>query len=31
MKPPNLLKNGDTVRVEIDKIGFLSAKMVPED
>lgn len=31
MKPPNLLKSGDTVRVEIDKIGFLSAKMVPED
>ena len=31
MKPPKLLKSGDTVRVEIDRIGFLSAKMVPED
>ena len=31
MKPPNLLKSGDTVRVEIDKIGYLSAKMVPEE
>ena len=30
MKPPNLLKAGDTVRVEIDRIGFLSARMVPE-
>jgi 2-keto-4-pentenoate hydratase/2-oxohepta-3-ene-1,7-dioic acid hydratase in catechol pathway len=31
MKPPKLLKAGDTVRVEIDKIGALEAKMVPED
>lgn len=31
MKPPNLLKTGDTVRVEIDRIGFLEATMVPED
>lgn len=30
MKPPKLLKAGDTVRVEIDKIGALEAKMVPE-
>lgn len=31
MKPPKLLKAGDTVRVEIDKIGALEAKMVPEE
>jgi 2-keto-4-pentenoate hydratase/2-oxohepta-3-ene-1,7-dioic acid hydratase in catechol pathway len=31
MKPPRLLKAGDTVRVEIDKIGALQAKMVPEE
>jgi 2-keto-4-pentenoate hydratase/2-oxohepta-3-ene-1,7-dioic acid hydratase in catechol pathway len=31
MKPPQLLKAGDTVRVEIDKIGALDAKMVPEE
>ena len=31
MKPPKLLKAGDTVRVEIDRIGALEAKMVPED
>ena len=30
MKPPTLLKVGDTVRVEIDKIGAIEAKMVPE-
>jgi 2-keto-4-pentenoate hydratase/2-oxohepta-3-ene-1,7-dioic acid hydratase in catechol pathway len=30
MKPPTLLKVGDEVRVEIDKIGALSAKMVAE-
>jgi len=30
MKPPQFLKAGDTVRVEIDKIGALEAKMVPE-
>ena len=31
MKPPRLLKIGDTVRVEIDKIGALDAKMVAEE
>ena len=31
MKPPRLLRAGDTVRVEIDKIGALEAKMVPEE
>ena len=31
MKPPKLLKAGDTVRVEIDKIGALEARMVPEE
>ena len=31
MKPPRLLKAGDTVRVEIDKIGALEARMVPEE
>ena len=31
MKPPNLLKAGDTVRIVIDKLGALEAKMVPED
>jgi 2-keto-4-pentenoate hydratase/2-oxohepta-3-ene-1,7-dioic acid hydratase in catechol pathway len=31
MKPPKLLKAGDTVRVEIDKIGALEAKMVAEE
>ncbi len=30
MKPPQFLKAGDTVRIEIDKIGALEAKMVPE-
>ena len=30
MKPPKLLKAGDEVRVEIDKIGALNAKMVAE-
>jgi 2-keto-4-pentenoate hydratase/2-oxohepta-3-ene-1,7-dioic acid hydratase in catechol pathway len=30
MKPPKLLNSGDTVRVEIDKIGAIEAKMVPE-
>jgi 2-keto-4-pentenoate hydratase/2-oxohepta-3-ene-1,7-dioic acid hydratase in catechol pathway len=30
MKPPTLLKVGDEVRVEIDKIGALNAKMVAE-
>jgi ureidoglycolate lyase len=30
MKPPQFLKAGDNVRVEIDKIGALEAKMVPE-
>ena len=30
MKPPKLLKSGDTVRVEIDKIGTIEARMVPE-
>jgi 2-keto-4-pentenoate hydratase/2-oxohepta-3-ene-1,7-dioic acid hydratase in catechol pathway len=31
MKPPKLLKTGDEVRVEIDKIGALNAKMVAEE
>ena len=30
MKPPQFLKAGDTVRVEIDRIGALEAKMAPE-
>jgi 2-keto-4-pentenoate hydratase/2-oxohepta-3-ene-1,7-dioic acid hydratase in catechol pathway len=30
MKPPQFLKAGDTVRIEIDKIGALEARMVPE-
>jgi 2-keto-4-pentenoate hydratase/2-oxohepta-3-ene-1,7-dioic acid hydratase in catechol pathway len=30
MKPPQFLKAGDTVRVEIDKIGALNATLVPE-
>jgi len=29
-KPPNFLKVGDIVRVEIDRIGALEARMVPE-
>ena len=29
-KPPAFLKNGDVVRVEIDRIGALEARMVPE-
>ncbi len=31
MKPPQFLKAGDTVRVEIDKIGAIEAKCVAED
>jgi 2-keto-4-pentenoate hydratase/2-oxohepta-3-ene-1,7-dioic acid hydratase in catechol pathway len=30
MKPPQFLKAGDTVRVEIDKIGAIEAKMIAE-
>jgi 2-keto-4-pentenoate hydratase/2-oxohepta-3-ene-1,7-dioic acid hydratase in catechol pathway len=30
MSPPQFLKAGDSVRVEIDRIGALEAKMVPE-
>ena len=30
MKPRKLLKAGDNVRVEIDRIGFINAQMVPE-
>jgi 2-keto-4-pentenoate hydratase/2-oxohepta-3-ene-1,7-dioic acid hydratase in catechol pathway len=30
MKPPQFLKAGDTVRVEIDKIGVIEAKMIAE-
>jgi len=30
MKPPSFLKAGDVVRVEIDKIGALEARAVPE-
>ena len=29
-KPPNFLKAGDVVRVEIDRIGALEARMVAE-
>jgi 2-keto-4-pentenoate hydratase/2-oxohepta-3-ene-1,7-dioic acid hydratase in catechol pathway len=31
MKPPQFLKAGDTVRVEIDRIGAIEAKMVSEE
>ncbi|HEV2649746.1 MAG TPA: fumarylacetoacetate hydrolase family protein, partial [Rhizomicrobium sp.] len=30
MKPPQFLKAGDTVRVEIDKLGAIEAKMTAE-
>ena len=30
MTPPGYMKAGDTVRVEIDKIGALEARLVPE-
>lgn len=30
MSPPSFLRAGDTVRVEIDRIGALEAKIVPE-
>ncbi|HXC55395.1 MAG TPA: fumarylacetoacetate hydrolase family protein [Rhizomicrobium sp.] len=30
MKPPQFLKPGDTVRVEIDRIGAIEAKMIAE-
>jgi 2-keto-4-pentenoate hydratase/2-oxohepta-3-ene-1,7-dioic acid hydratase in catechol pathway len=30
MKPPSFLKSGDVVRVEIDRIGALEARMIPE-
>ncbi len=30
MKPPSFLKAGDVVRVEIDRIGALEARMMPE-
>jgi len=30
MKPPSFLKAGDVVRVEIDRIGALEARMAPE-
>ena len=30
MKPPQFLKAGDTVRIEIDKIGAIEAKMIAE-
>jgi 2-keto-4-pentenoate hydratase/2-oxohepta-3-ene-1,7-dioic acid hydratase in catechol pathway len=30
MKPPQYLKPGDVVRVEIDRVGALEARMVPE-
>lgn len=30
MKPPQFLKVGDTVRIEIDKIGGIEAKMIAE-
>lgn len=31
MNPPSFLKAGDTVRVEIDRIGALEARMQPEE
>ena len=31
MTPPSFLKAGDTVRVEIDRIGAIEAKVVPEE
>ena len=31
MTPPSFLKAGDTVRVEIDRIGAIEAKIVPEE
>ncbi len=31
MKPPQFLKAGDRVRVEIDRIGAIEAEMVPEE
>jgi 2-keto-4-pentenoate hydratase/2-oxohepta-3-ene-1,7-dioic acid hydratase in catechol pathway len=31
MKPPQFLKAGDTVRIEIDKIGAIEAKMISEE
>jgi len=31
MKPPGFLRAGDTVRVEIDRIGALEARVVAED
>ena len=30
MNPPNFLKKGDVVRIEIEKLGHLEAKIVPE-
>ncbi|MEJ1968133.1 MAG: fumarylacetoacetate hydrolase family protein [Rhizomicrobium sp.] len=30
MKPPQFLKAGDTVRIEIDRIGFISGRMIAE-
>jgi 2-keto-4-pentenoate hydratase/2-oxohepta-3-ene-1,7-dioic acid hydratase in catechol pathway len=30
MKPPHFLKAGDVMRIEIDKIGAIEAKVVPE-
>ena len=30
MKPPQFLKAGDVVRIEIDKIGAIEATIVPE-
>ncbi len=31
MKPPKFLQVGDVVRVEIEKLGYIEAKVVPED
>jgi 2-keto-4-pentenoate hydratase/2-oxohepta-3-ene-1,7-dioic acid hydratase in catechol pathway len=30
MKPPQFLKEGDVVRVEIDKLGHIENRVVPE-
>lgn len=31
MKPPQFLKEGDLVRVEIEKLGYIENRVVPED
>ena len=31
MKPQSFMKAGDVVRVEIEKLGYIENKVVPED